>query len=52
MNFQSITEHLQNVLNGTENSELDFTALRQSVRWTPFFGQDCVKLSYDDHGWE
>lgn len=22
------------------------------VRWTPFFGQDCVKLSYGDHGWE
>jgi hypothetical protein len=34
MNFLSITEHLQNVLNGTENSELDFPALRQSARQT------------------
>jgi len=23
-----------------------------SLRWTPFIGQDCVKLSYGDHGWE
>jgi hypothetical protein len=21
------------------------------LRWTPFFGQDCVKLSYGAHGW-
>jgi len=26
--------------------------LFQGVRWTPFFGQDCGKLSYDVHGWE
>ncbi len=24
----------------------------RQLRWTPFFGQDCGKLSYDVHGWE
>jgi len=30
---------------------IDSTALL-ALRWTPFFGQDCGKLSYDVHGWE
>ena len=24
----------------------------EGLRWTPFFGQDCAKLSYGDHGLE
>ncbi len=27
-------------------------ALDVEVRWTPLFGQDCVKLNYGDHDWE
>ena len=35
---------------GKSTIVLDYFAWLQ-LRWTPFFGRDCGKLSYDVHGW-
>ena len=46
---------------GLTNGTLSYTlpgvsastdSITVTLRWTPFFGQDCGKLSYDVHGWE
>jgi DNA-binding NarL/FixJ family response regulator len=36
---------------GYLSKSTDRVTLVRAMRWTPFFGQDCVKLSYGAHGW-
>jgi hypothetical protein len=38
---------------GEKNLKVSSRRVAEEIlRWTPFFGQDCGKLSYDAHGWE
>lgn len=49
---QQLSQLTQRTKHGVANVLTLMEIETSTLRWTPFFGQDCVKLSYGDHGWE